>query len=109
MAHLTVKLQPTSVAYDPNDNHLKHGDTVSFERDGRGDEITVTFTNGSPFGGSSTITVGTAQAASSPATVQSNAAYQSYPFYFNEEERRGKERPNPPGTVAGELEVVDEW
>jgi plastocyanin len=103
MAILTVKLQPTSVAYDPNDNTVKQGDTVTFQRDGRSDEITVTFPSGSPFS-VSTITVGTALTQSQH-TVLANAAFQPYGFYFNEEHQEK----NPPGTVAGDLEVVDEW
>jgi hypothetical protein len=102
MATITVKLQATTVGYDP-DNRIKPGDTVYFQRDGRSDEIIVTFPDGTPFANAS-VTLGTALT-EQPETVRSNASVQRYHFHFPEV-GGGKDAP---GTVPGDLDVVDDF
>jgi hypothetical protein len=96
----------SQATYSPTPPLIKPGDPVNFILHGRTDTVTVSFDSGSPFSqnnfgldGSSTLT------AQQMKTVVAGASGQ---YRFSATPTGTKTDPDPPGTVAGELEVISD-
>ena len=79
MATLTVNILPNEITYDPDTTDgsgnptVYPGDTVTFVLVRRSDDVTVSFTDGSPFSTNTVHIPGGTTTSSAPKTVRADA------------------------------------
>ncbi|SEL06419.1 hypothetical protein SAMN05444354_103439 [Stigmatella aurantiaca] len=116
MADLTVTVSagadPTyspagSTATNPLRGRIRQGGTVEFVFAGT-IPVTVTFPNGSPFTQTGTIQLG---GPSQLGTQDKTVAAQAVPniYQFDVAPQPDREKPGPPSTVSGDLEVTPDY
>ena len=102
---LFVYIHPDKVTYSSDPPLVTRDTPVTFQLVDRTDVVTVDFGLSSPFTQHSFVLDGGNQLlASQNKTVLSAAAPKTYAFSAGPSTRKGE--PEPPGTVAGDLEVV---
>ncbi|WP_225413750.1 hypothetical protein [Stigmatella hybrida] len=116
MADLTVTVSagttptyspPGSTGTNPLRGIIRQGGTVEFVFAGT-TPITVTFPNGSPFSQTAPIQLGgPSQLGTQDKTVASQATPNIYKFDVTPQP--GGEKPGPPSTVSGDLEVTPDY